>query len=250
MSQPDGPVALRTRPLILWLAIIGVLMVVVGVILDRNLDPEGPQSLALGIRNLIFPNSEGNLFSWYSSLLLAGIGIGFLLIAAATRGTGRSVLPFLVMAGIALFLSADEAALLHERLGKLAAVFGLSASFTYQWLLLGVPIAIVIGLLLLWLARSLDPVLRRRLVIAGIVFLAGAVGGEFIGALITKVDFGLASAAKANLHGISVVIEEGLEILGAVLALRAVLAHLNISTGPEGLAFELPPYVPRAPKKT
>ena len=69
-------------------------------------------------------------------------------------------------------------------------------------------------------------------------------------ALITKVDFGLASAAKANLHGVSVVIEEGLEILGAVLALRAVLAHLNISTGPEGLAFELPPYVPRASKKT
>jgi hypothetical protein len=27
-----------------------------------------------------------------------------------------------------------------------------------------------------------------------------------------------------------------------------VLAHLNISTGPEGLAFELPPYVPRVKK--
>ncbi|MEZ5190805.1 MAG: hypothetical protein R2717_08215 [Schumannella sp.] len=47
-------------------------------------------------------------------------------------------------------------------------------------------------------------------------------------------------------YDIEVLIEECLEILGAILALRAVLLHLGISNGPEGLAFTLPPERTRA----
>ena len=72
----------------------------------------------------------------------------------------------------------------------------LKTTSNHQWVLIAVPIAVAVGLLLLWLARALDPVLRRRLLIAGIVFLAGAVGGEVVGGLIVKVDLGMASEVK------------------------------------------------------
>jgi hypothetical protein len=248
MHQPENPGALRIRPLITGLVIVGVLIPLTGIVLDFYLKNGGSTAVE-GIRNLTYPDAEGNVFVWYSSIILASIGFGFLLIAAATRGTGRSIWPFIVMAAIAFLLSLDEAAYLHERLSNFASALGLTSGFVYQWVLIAVPIAVAVGLLLLWLARALDPVLRRRLLIAGIVFLAGAVGGEIFGGIIVKVDLGMTSEVKNAVHGIEILVEETLEILGAILGLRAVLAHLNISTGPEGLAFELPAYVPRTPKK-
>lgn len=234
--------ALRTRPLILALAIAGVAMPLLGVVLDLVLRLGGIQSgLIDGIRNLLFPDAEGNVFVWYSTIILASVAVGFFVIALTARGAGRAIWRYVVLGALALALSADEAAYLHERLDIFAKELGIGVSFTYQWLLIGIPIAIVVGLLVLWIARRLDRDLRWRLIWAGIVFLAGAVGGELIGGVIKKVELGLAGDGLLLAYDAGILVEESLEILGAVLALRAVLKHLRISNGPEGLAFSLPP---------
>ncbi|HWM34669.1 MAG TPA: hypothetical protein VNR36_10570 [Pseudolysinimonas sp.] len=237
----DDAGTLRTRPLILTLVLIGLLMPALGVILDLALRVGGATSgLADGIRNITYPDAEGNLFAWYSTIILAAVAVGFFLIALTARGAGRPIWRFVVLGALALLLSADEAAYLHERLGNFAGDLGLSSKFTYQWLLLGVPIAIVVGLFVLWLARRLDKSLRWALIIAGVVYLAGAVGGEVIGGVLKKTD-AFSGDALIVVYDIEVLIEEGLEILGAILAFRAVLRYLRISNGPEGLAFSLPP---------
>ncbi|MEZ5190806.1 MAG: hypothetical protein R2717_08220 [Schumannella sp.] len=159
----DDAGRLPIRPLIVTLIAIGVGMPVIGVLLDLYLRIGGGNSGLLdGIRNLTYPDAEGNVFAWYSTIVLAAIGIGFLLVAIATRGAGRSPWRFVVLGGIALLLSADEAAYLHERLAIFASEPGLNSGFTYQWLLLGIPIAVVAGAVILWIARRLDPVLRTR----------------------------------------------------------------------------------------
>lgn len=243
MTRPDGrDDALRIRPLILTLAIVGVAMPLLGVVLDLVIRIGGSTSGLLdGIRNLTYPDAEGNVFAWYSTIILAAVAVGFFLIALTAHGADRPIWRYVVLGALALALSADEAAFLHERLAIFASELGLNSSFTYQWLLIGIPLALVVGALVLWIARRLDRDLRWRLIWAGIVFLAGAVGGEIFGGVLKKVDLGLEGTAMILAHNIEVLIEESLEILGAVLAFRAVLKHPRISNGPEGLAFSLPP---------
>ena len=244
MLSPDSRFAgdVSSRPLIATLLAIGLLIPTIGVAFDIALRTGVTDSgLIDGLRNLFFPDAEGNVFSWYSTIVLASVAVGFFLIALATMGAGRSAWPFTVLGAIALLLSVDEAAYLHERLSIFARELGLSSSFTYQWLLVGIPIAVVIGLFVLWLSRHLDRTLRLRLIVAGAVFLAGSVGGEILGGVLAKVDLGIVGDTKLFAHDAEVLIEEGLEIVGAILAFRAVLLHLHVSNGPEGLAFSLAP---------
>lgn len=233
---------LRTRPLFIALIAIGIGMPLLGVLLDFVLKIGGSTSGFLdGIRNLTYPDAEGNVFAWYSTIMLAAAAVGFFLVALTASGAGRPAWRYVVLGAILLLMSADEGAFLHERLAIFASELGLNSSFTYQWLLLGIPLAIVVGVGVLFLARRLDPTLRLRLIIAGVIFLAGAVGGEIVGGLIKKLDHGITGDELLIIHNIEVLIEESLEILGAILAFRAVLLHLGISNGPEGLAFSLPP---------
>lgn len=244
MARPDAERddVLRIRPLILTLAIIGVAMPLLGIVLDLLIRLGGNDSGFLdGIRNLTFPDAEGNVFAWYSTIILAAVAVAFFLIALTAHGAGRPIWRFVVLGALALAMSADEAAYLHERLDIFADELGLRSDFVYKWLLLGIPLAIVAGVLVLWIARRLDRDLRRRLIWAGIVFLAGAVGNEILGSMLKKLDTGLEGAAMTIAYDVQVFIEESLEILGAVLALRAVLLYPRISNGPEGLAFTLPP---------
>jgi hypothetical protein len=243
--RPEAPVVvdgiIQTRPLTITLLAIGIGMPLIGVALDLHLRlTHGTSALEDGIRNLTFPDAEGNVFAWYSTVMLAAVAVGFFLIALTARGADRPIWRFVVLGAVALALSADEAAYLHERLGIFAGELGLGSTFTYQWLLLGIPLALVAGILLLWIARRLDANLRRDLIVAGLVFLAGAVGGELVGGVLKKVDVGLQGTAELIAYDVEVLIEEALEITGAILALRAVLRYLRISNGPEGLAFSLP----------
>jgi hypothetical protein len=232
--------SLRVTPLIVVLIVFGVGMVLIGDILDLVIRVGGSTSgLIDGIRNVIYPDAEGNIFSWFSATVLAAVGIGFFLVALAMAGARRPAWPYIVLGALALALSADEAAYLHERLAIFAKELGLTTSFTYGWILLGIPIAIVVGLGVLWLARRLDRQLRIRLIIAGIVFLAGSLGGELVGGFLKKAS-GIDGDGLVMIYGLEILVEETLEILGAILAFRAVLLHLNISNGPEGLAFSLP----------
>lgn len=232
----ESPV--RLTPLISWLFGVGVGAAVAGVLLDLFLRFSGSTSKpVVSLKDLLFPNAETNLFSWYSATVLAAVAIGFGVHAFIAKKGSRLFGPFVVLAATALLMSADEAAMLHERLDGLAAWLGLSISWGYQWIVIGIPIAVVAGIGLLWLARALDPLLRRRLVFAGVVFLLGAIGGELLGGMITKIDLGLSNDASYVVHSAAILVEETLEISGALLALRAALLHLRLRRGPAGLVL-------------
>lgn len=212
-----------------WHFGVGIGAAVAGVSLDLYLRFSGSTVKPLiSVKDLLFPNAETNLFSWYSATILAAVAVGFAVHAGTVMRGDRRFWPFVVLAAAALLLSADEAAMLHERLAGLASWLGLSISWGYQWIIVGVPVAVLAGVVLLWLARSLDPLLRKRLVVAGFVFLLGAIGGEVLGGMITKVDVGLSNDISYLAHSAAILIEETLEVCGALLALRAVLMHLQI----------------------
>ena len=171
---------------------------------------------ALGLFSL---SVEGNLPTWYSSLLLFGCGVALL---AAGSGARQSRAPFqrswTLLGLIFSYMSLDEAVELHEQLGKLLVLHG------YQYLSWIVPAGVVvllIGLAYLPFLRHLVPRTRRRFVLAGALYVGGALVMEL------PLGYWASRAGTDNLiYALIDWVEESLEIFGATLFLVSLLEHL------------------------
>jgi len=173
---------------------------------------------------------EGNLAVWYSSTILLLCGIAALAIAIRTSGDARWWAPTLwaLVALVFLFISADESAQLHEKAARIftkryGSVRGLTdgASGDFAWLLLFLPLILVFIASIAMLAWSQ---LRhhasvRRLLLAGALCWIGVVVAEFVQAQLVR------HGLERSIQG---VIEEGLEVVGAMLFLFAFLEYLRV----------------------
>lgn len=236
--EDDPSPSLSFNRLIVVLAVLGATMGSLGVFLTVYL-----QSPVAGldipgldmIRHQTHPSGESTLYSWYSTLVLAGIAVAFAVIAMVKWQSRPLGWRYLVLAATAALLSADEAALLHEKMSDVAGKLGLGWTWTYSWLIAAVPLAIVVGVFLVWLARAIDPVLRRRLILAGVLFFLGAVGMEAVGGLLETGTVGLADSAQVLVFHLSILVGECLEVAGALVALWAALAYLRVTPTSTGL---------------
>ncbi len=113
----------------------------------------------------------------------------------------------------------------HETFG---ALLGRSVSagdvLFYDWLLYGLLAVAVVAALYVPFLRALPRDVSLRFVLAGSVFVCGAIGAESIGA---------ASKAGATdliegpiLWTLEAIVEEFLEMLGIILLIHALLYHL------------------------
>lgn len=217
----------RPGRLIGVLAAGAALMLVVGVVFSYATVslPAGDSTSRLfrGVAGLLYADGEANLWAWSSALLLAGLALVFAVKALTVREA--SPLPFFALAVVALGMSADEAAMLHERLARA----NLGVGWTFSWLALGIPLALGVGLVVLRLARGIDPMLRRRLILAGFVFLLGAIGVETLGGAVAMSEQTSAVSPQASLlYHLAVAVEEGLEVAGTLMALGATLSTLDL----------------------
>ena len=228
----------HARRLTVVLGTIGGVMLLVGIVLNYLLilDPLprrrtfGEAVWGEGAR-LFFPDAEGNAWSLFSALLLAAVAVLLALRAVALRGEGSASVRHGILAGIALLMSADEGAQLHEFLNQIGYRVTDRLGPFNAWLIPGVVVVALVGSALLWLARGIDRTLRLRLVVAGGVFLAGAVGLEAVGT-VYALSSDLGNPWRTGQYMLLLAAEEALEMIGALMALGAVLArvHVRVST--------------------
>lgn len=236
-EQPQG--ATRRR-LVIALAAAAAVIVVIGVFLPLlnawgGIPPSRLRAVSLTVAQQFYPNAEGNLWAWYSSLMLALLGIVFVAIAVLVRRAGGRGGAYGFMGAVALALSIDESTQIHEQFGLVTAELGWSLPYAYDWILIGIPIALVVGAALLWAARRIDRVLRIRLIVAGALYFLGAVGMETATGAIEEsadltTDFGAALA-----HEVVMGLEESLEFAGVLVAFAAVLAMFDVAQTDRGL---------------
>lgn len=153
---------------------------------------------------------EANLPTWYSSLKLGAIGFLLLVVAwrLLRRKTPRAwamVLP----AGLALYLSLDELAQLHERLSVLHTEV---LPYSGAWMVIALPMGVVGVLLSAALPRGLwgPPGISARLLAGACLYLLSA------GVLEIAHNF---VAPSSPAHLILIFIEEMGELLAASLVL-------------------------------
>jgi hypothetical protein len=227
----DGP---TRAAMCVVLCAVGVVILITGIAVMAfvTFTPgfNNPESSLRGIADMLYADNEANVWAWYASVLLATLAAAFVLHAFVERNAGGQFAPYLVLSGLAAYMSVDEAALLHEKLSNLVTGFP-----TWGWLAIGIPLAVVVGAGALWLTRTMEQFFRRRLIVAGALFLLGAVFVEGV-AGVTVVQAGSYDAGTQTVaYMVLLAIEEFLELAGVLFALWATLTALDMERRPEGL---------------
>ena len=157
---------------------------------------------------------EHNVPTWFASSLLL---VCALAAGAIARGAAVRRRHWWAVTAVFAYASLDEATELHEHLGGRLDTGGV---LYFDWVIPAVVILAVLAAAFWPFVRALPAVTRRRLVIAGALYLGGAVGMEL------PLGWWVERAGSDSLgYGLIDWVEETLELVGASLALVALACH-------------------------
>lgn len=174
------------------------------------------------LTSFLSTNSEANLPTWASTLLLgAGATLAWLIEAAERDGRAR----WYGLAAIFLYLSLDEAGRLHERfIDPLRELLGAGGALQYTWIVVAIPVVVAVAVIYAPFMRGLQAPARRRILLGCALYVGGAAGMEAAGANREARGVGLGL-------GLLTAVEEAMEMAGALLALLGLAAYLRIGLG-------------------
>lgn len=167
-------------------------------------------------------DDEPTVPTWYSSAsLLFASGLLWLIADARTRERAPGARHWRGLAAGFAFLSLDEIAAFHEMFNTFMSV---------EWTIPAAVIALVVGATYVPFVRRLPARHRNRFVIAGAVFLAGALVVEYLtGPQYFPYDIDSVPYAWMT------ALEEGLEMSGVVLFIDALLRYMEEETSPSAV---------------
>jgi hypothetical protein len=173
---------------------------------------------------------EGNTFTWASSVATFTVAWAAALHAAAFERQRRE---FSMLAGLALWFSLDDVAIIHERVALELGedILGLPDYLAVRlWLILYLPLLLLAGLALWRIGREAEPPVERVMRF-GLGLLIASIPVEIVGAATRK----LAEEGTDVPETLRVALEEGLELGGWILlaaGLTAILCSALMRTTP------------------
>lgn len=181
--------------------------------------------------NWINLDEESTLPSWFSASLLLLVALLMFWAARGDRAAGRRTgAGWFILALGFIYLSLDEATAVHESFSIVgSAITGWSPLLTNRWLVVAIPAVVIAAILFIPFLLRLPRRTAMRLVLAGIVFLGGAVGIEMINGVVFSEHLGY------ELWRFLLCLEETLEVVGTLLAIWAVGSHIESELGAPAL---------------
>ena len=191
---------------------------------------------------LFFPASDTSVPTWYSSVALLLCSILLATIAATRKLQGeRYALHWAGLSIIFLLLSVDEVARVHETVGTAMGKsfiefvgFSPTGFLHYTWIVAGAFFALVVLLTYLKFLFHLPRKTLRLFLLSGVVFCAGALGFELLELQLTSASFesgryvwedmSVATQRRMIIQGS---IEDGLEMMGVVIFVYALLSYMS-----------------------
>jgi hypothetical protein len=184
----------------------------------------------LGFERLLALDREHNLASWYSSMILLLGALLLTLIWSLSRRHHEALSRYwLTLAVVFLCIAVDESATIHETvIGHLLArnlpTFTASGYLLYPWIVVGAVFVCIVGITYLRLLTRLPCITRWGLIIAGLLYVSGALGMDVLEGREES------TAGRGTLsYGLLVAAEESLE-MGGVLTLLYVLSRYIVSS--------------------
>ena len=167
-------------------------------------------------------DSEYNIPTLYSSFALIFCSILLAFIASTQKKQNSSYYPWIGLSIIFLYLSVDEIASIHERLGALLRESLSTSGLLYDtWV---IPYGVLLAVFVIAYFRflmSLAKRIRNLFVISGTTFVIGAIGFELLSG--GQNDL---SGTKNLALSFFYTCEEFLEMLGIVIFIYALLMYL------------------------
>ncbi|MCC6611943.1 MAG: hypothetical protein IT320_00615 [Anaerolineae bacterium] len=164
--------------------------------------------------------TEATIPTWYSALLLFGASALFVLIATSERAKeDRYSYHWFGLAAIFLYLSIDEGAAIHA---IVADMIQQTPSVTgYGWQIVVAPLVLIFALLYLRFLLHLPSRTRNLLILAGVLYIGGALVVDVVSANQGVVDGGVTLASL-----VIGTVEELCKMLGLVVLIYALLAYI------------------------
>lgn len=220
----DGVHQLRLSPHSIARVLVAVtaLLVVAHLIFSINYHYLAPDIPGATILYVLFDlMGEMTIPTWYAASLLL---VSSLLLAVIARMTqrlgGRYVRHWHGLSAIMLLLSIDEAADLHGAVSyKLETVFNTGGALSYPWVIPGALFTLIVAAIYLPFLNHLPAAIRRQALLAGGLFVAGALGMEVI-----EAAYDAAFDYRAP-YLVMAAIEEALEMTGVIVLIFAVLSY-------------------------
>lgn len=188
----------------------------------------GGYEFQLGFQRQFNLDLENNIPSWYAScaLFLCAFLLGVIGVTKQHEHAPRSRQWF-GLAVIFLYLSLDEAASLHEMVIPLGRTVlndvGVSSGYLhFAWVIFGIIAVSIVGFSYLKFLRALPRATGRLFLIAGLLYVSGALGVEMFGAKVAS-----QGEMDSMFYAVLVAVEEGLEMFGIVLFIYALLSYMG-----------------------
>lgn len=186
-------------------------------------------------------NKEANIPTWYSVVQLFAVAMFLALTAKLERARRSSAIAWWGLAAIFVYMSLDEATDMHGfwRAGMESFVIPGTNNAHFAWVIPGSLVVLFVAAIYLRWVVALPKRTRFLFILAGLVFVTGALVLETVGAFVADDSF------RNTTYLIVSTAEEVLEMLGILIMLYAVLSHLE----QEGGAFVvgLQPHLQQTP---
>jgi len=175
----------------------------------------------LGVIRLLDVGDEQSIPTFFSVLNLLFASILLLVIYIfESRNQIKGSLFWLLLSIVFFYLSVDESASIHENFVEVNTFLvnkGVISQVldTHQWLPFGVLFLVLFSIVFIPFFKHIDKVTLRNFSIAGFVFISGAVGLEYLGAVMLETGF--VESRSDLIFSIRRLCEEGLEIYGIVI---------------------------------
>lgn len=212
----------RSRIVTALISLTAILLFLHGLGLYFRYELEHP--LAMGFVPLFNFDTEGNVPTFYSSLLLLVASLLFYWAAQINRAAdSKQTRQWHLLSLIFFFLALDESAAIHELLiDPLRTAFHLKGLFYFSWVIVGMVGVLLLGIFFLRFVISLPAQFRTELLLAAALYLTGVIGLELVGS-----DY-------ASIHGLAnlryeliATGEELFETAGLITLINALIKYIQ-----------------------
>ncbi|AOY60202.1 conserved uncharacterized protein [Desulfococcus multivorans] len=217
-------ITLNPSGIVRLLGAMAFFLVLASIVGQLSLYLTGPDHIDTLIQ-LFYIDAERNFPTIFSTLLLLFASLLLLAITLVERRrAGSAVSDWALLSLGFLCMAADEGWQFHERLMKpmyrLLGVENLGI-FYFPWVIPGIALVLVLGLYFSKFLLHLPAKTRRNFLLAGTLYIGGAVGVELITGRYADVN------GMYNLtYSMLATVEESLEMAGAIVFIRALLAYI------------------------
>ncbi len=221
-SKPVGvPVTLVMRTLLVAIIVLHLL----NLVAQSFAVALNPTDAGVHFAQLFTVNAEGKIPTWYSAVML--LGCAALLLAIALHCSAKDQRRrWFVLAGLFAMFSLDEAAGIHDEMsGYLHALMPTEGFLRSTWVIPAMFFVAALGVWMIPLLRSISRRTSALFILAGSMYVGGALGVEMIGAAyLSAHDLNMQSSAYALLA----TVEELLEMSGVIVFIYALLRHMQM----------------------